>query len=80
MKILLAIVMVVMLSSCATVGAGLQAGAEKAKQAADITAEAATRDDCAITYGAYLRLPANKRLGVRLICDPAALEKFITTQ
>ena len=80
MKILLAITMVVMLSSCATVGAGLQAGAEKVKQGADIAAQAAIRDDCAITYGAYLRLSANERLGVRLICDPAALEKFITTQ
>ena len=80
MKIFLAIAGIVMLSSCATVGAGLKVGADKVKQGADIAAEAAIADDCAMTYGAFLRRPANERLGVRLICDPAALEKFITTQ
>lgn len=80
MKIFLAIAAIVMLSSCTSVGAGLAVGADRVAKANDIAAEATTRANCQMAYGAYLRRPANERLGVKLICDPAALENFIRTQ
>ena len=55
--------------------AGVQAEAVgRGRAAADAAANVFVADDCAMSYGAFLRRPANERLGIRLICDPAALE------
>ena len=48
----------------------------RGQDAADRAADAFVTDDCAMTFGAWLRRPANERLGIRLICDPAALEEI----
>lgn len=74
MKILLAILMAVMLSSCAWIGVGLKAGADKIKQSTDIQAQTTQALQCAIPYGAYTRLPLNQQLSIELTCGGDWLE------
>lgn len=47
---------------------------ERVKGGADAAADATTAANCAMTYGAWTRRPANEKIGVKLICDPAALD------
>lgn len=57
----------ILLSGCTT------EGIERAKKAADTAAKVFIADTCAISLGAYFRLPnPNHKTGAELICDPNA--------
>ena len=66
----IAFLVIVLLGGCA----GLtQEGLDRAKRAADTAAKVFIADTCAISAGAYFRLPnPNHRVGVNLICNPNA--------
>ena len=62
-----------LMSGCAAAGGFTQAAIDEAKRAADVAAGVFVADTCAMTLGAYHRLPnPNHKLGADLICDPNA--------
>ena len=71
--LLLLLVMALLMSGCAAAGGYTQAAIDEAKRAADVAARVFVADTCAMTLGAYHRLPnPNQKLGANLICNPNA--------
>ncbi len=78
MKILLALPLLFMLGACTPVGqAAAGAGIEKIKAFNDAAGQVTMQAQCAIPYGAVVRMPAHQRLAVKLNCDPGALESVM---
>lgn len=76
MKIFLAILAVIMLSACTSIASGLSGAQHTIKQGTDIQAQSTLAANCAITYGAFTRLPLNQQLAVELSCGGDWLESL----
>lgn len=76
MKILLALPILLMLGACTTVAGGLGAAKNTIQSGTDIQAQSTLSAACAITYGAFTRLPSNQQLAVELACGGDWLESL----
>jgi hypothetical protein len=75
MKVL-ALLALLMLGACTTVAAGIGGAKNTVQTGTDIQAQTTLSAACAITYGAFTRLPSNQQLAVELACGGDWLESL----